>query len=77
MNGWSSPEPAWWLNLQADPNASVELKTGTRAVRARAAVGEERDRLWKKVGEHSGYGDLDGFATRRAGQTAVVVFEPR
>ena len=77
MNGWSSPEPAWWLNVQADPNASVELKTGVRAVRARAASGGERERLWKKIGEHSGYGDLDGFATRRTGQTAVVVFEPR
>jgi F420H(2)-dependent quinone reductase len=77
MNGWSSPEPAWWLNLQAHPDARVELKNGSRAVRARAAVGEERERLWKKVGEYSGYGELDGFATRRTGQTAVVVLEPR
>ncbi len=30
MNGWGAPEPAWWLNLQAQPNAEVELKTGTR-----------------------------------------------
>ena len=36
MNGWGAPEPAWWLNLQAQPDAEVELKTGTRAVRARA-----------------------------------------
>jgi deazaflavin-dependent oxidoreductase (nitroreductase family) len=77
MNGWSSAEPAWWLNLQADRNASVELKTGTRAVRARRAAGEERDRLWAKVREYSGYGDLDAFATRRSGETAVVVLEPR
>ena len=28
MNGWGAPEPAWWLNLQAQPNAEVELKTG-------------------------------------------------
>jgi deazaflavin-dependent oxidoreductase (nitroreductase family) len=27
MNGWAEPEPAWWLNLQAHPNATVELKT--------------------------------------------------
>jgi F420H(2)-dependent quinone reductase len=77
MNGWSSPEPAWWLNLQADPDASVELKTGTRAVRARAAVGEERERLWANVREHRGYGDLDGYSLRRSGETAVVVLEPR
>ena len=77
MNGWSSPEPAWWLNLQADPDASVELKSGSRTVRAREATGQERDRLWNVVGKHSGYGDLDAFAVRRSGQTAVVVLEPR
>jgi len=78
MNGWSSPDPAWWLNLRSHPDATVELKTGTRAVRARVASGEERNRLWAKVGEHSGYGsDLDAFARRRANETAVVVLEPR
>jgi len=76
MNGWSNPDPAWWLNLQAKPDATVELKNGARLVRARAAVGEERERLWKLVGEYSGYGDLDAFAARRSG-TAVVVLEPR
>jgi hypothetical protein len=25
MNGWADPEPAWWLNLQANPEATVEL----------------------------------------------------
>ena len=39
MNGWADPEPAWWLNLQANPNASVELPDGRREVTARAAVG--------------------------------------
>ena len=35
MNGWAEPEPAWWLNLQAQPDVTVELKDGTRAVRGR------------------------------------------
>ena len=48
MNGWADPEPAWWLNLQAQPNATVELPDGQREVTARAAVGEERDRLWAR-----------------------------
>jgi deazaflavin-dependent oxidoreductase (nitroreductase family) len=77
MNGWASPEPAWWLNLQSRPDALVELKTGPSAVRARAAVGDERDRLWALLRERSGYGDHDAFAMRRAHETAVVVFEPR
>ena len=38
MNGWAEPEPAWWLNLQAHPNADVVLPDGRRAVTARAAT---------------------------------------
>jgi deazaflavin-dependent oxidoreductase (nitroreductase family) len=41
MNGWADPEPAWWLNLQAHPDATVDLKDGRRAVRGRAAVGDD------------------------------------
>jgi deazaflavin-dependent oxidoreductase (nitroreductase family) len=74
MNGWGAPEPAWWLNLQSQPTAHVELKTGTREVRARAAVGEERGRLWAKWREYGS--DPDDYAYRRPGQTEVVVLEP-
>ena len=74
MNGWGAPEPAWWLNLQAQPIAEVELKTGIRAVRARAAVGEERERLWARFREFGD--DPDDYASRRPGPTEVVVLEP-
>lgn len=78
MNGWGASEPAWWLNLQAAPDAIVELPDGPRPVRARAAVGAERDRLWDLLARHRGWGDdLDGLAGRRPGTTAVVVLEPR
>lgn len=75
MNGWMEPEPAWWLNLQAAPEVTVELKTGTRAVRGRAAEGEERERLWARWKDFGD--DVDGYATRRPSETAVVVLEPR
>jgi F420H(2)-dependent quinone reductase len=75
MNGWGAPEPAWWLNLQAHPEASIELPDGPRAIRARAATGEERARLWGQMPEQEP--NLDGWAARRPEQTAVVVFEPR
>ena len=75
MNGWADAEPAWWLNLQAHPDTVVELKDGPRAVRARAAVGEERDRLWARWGEFSD--QYDGWAAMRSRPTAVVVLEPR
>jgi hypothetical protein len=56
----------------------VELKNGSRAVRARAAEGEERERLWAKVRGYTGYGDnIDAYAHLRSSETAIVVFEPR
>ena len=76
MNGWGAPEPAWWLNLQDHPEAVVELGGGIRReVRGRAAVGEERDRLWQRWRELDK--DLDGYAARRPRETAVVILEPR
>lgn len=75
MNGWGPAEPAWWLNLQAHPDAVVRTRDGVRPVRARRAQGEERERLWARWAEIDK--DLDDFAARRPHETAVVVFEPR
>ena len=74
MNGWGEGEPAWWLNLQAHPDAQVDLKDGSRSVTGRAARGEERERLWARWREINA--DLDAFAARRSSETAVVVLEP-
>jgi deazaflavin-dependent oxidoreductase (nitroreductase family) len=75
MNGWSDGEPAWWLNLQAYPDASVETVGGHRDIRAHAAQGEERERLWRRLGEVDR--NLDGYAALRSTETAVVVLTPR
>jgi deazaflavin-dependent oxidoreductase (nitroreductase family) len=70
MNGWMDGEPAWWLNLQEHPDATVDLADGPRLVHARAAQGEERSRLWAR------WGNLDAYAARRSSETAVVILEP-
>lgn len=75
MNGWGRAEPAWWLNLQSNPDAKAELAGGERLVTARAAEGQERDRLWARWGEIDK--NLDAYAERRPNQTAVVILEPR
>jgi deazaflavin-dependent oxidoreductase (nitroreductase family) len=75
MNGWAEPEPAWWLNLQAQPNAVVELPDGPREVTGRAATGDERSRLWRMLAQASD--GLDQYATYRSRETAIVVLEPR
>lgn len=74
MNGWADAEPAWWLNLQAHPDANVDVAGDQRKVRGRAAVAEERSRLWDRWREIDT--NLDGYAARRSGETAVVILEP-
>jgi F420H(2)-dependent quinone reductase len=76
MNGWGEPEPAWWLNLQAHPDTTLELHDRTIAVHGRAATAEERPRLWERWRHFDG-ADLDAWASRRPGETAVVILEPR
>jgi F420H(2)-dependent quinone reductase len=76
MNGWGDPEPAWWLNLQAQPEAKVELRGRALKMRARAAQGEERELLWDRWRTYSKEGQLDGWASRRSRETAVVILEP-
>ncbi len=75
MNGWGDGEPAWWLNLLANPDADAEVADGTRPVRVRAAAGEERERLWARWREFDP--KLDAYAALRSSPTAVVVLEPR
>ena len=74
MNGWADSEPAWWLNLQSHPAATVHLADGQRRVTARAAQGEERARLWRRWREIDAR--LDAYAALRSSETAVVVLEP-
>jgi len=77
MNGWAQPEPAWWLNLQANPEATVELLDGSRKVTARAAIGEERARLWKMFVGLGSSAFTDASAALRSRETALVILEPR
>jgi deazaflavin-dependent oxidoreductase (nitroreductase family) len=76
MNGWGDGEPAWWLNLQADPEATVHVAGETpREVVAHAAEGTERARLWELW--HQVHAELDDYAALRSTPTAVVVLSQR
>jgi deazaflavin-dependent oxidoreductase (nitroreductase family) len=77
MNGWAEPEPAWWLNLKARPEATVELPDGTREVTAHAAVGDERARLWARLVGLGSSAYTDASAALRSRETAIVVLEPQ
>jgi deazaflavin-dependent oxidoreductase (nitroreductase family) len=74
-NGMVEAPPAWWLNLQATPDAIVDLPDGTRDMRAREATGEERQRLWGLWADLGGGLDADAAALER--EIPVIVLEPR
>lgn len=66
--------PAWYLNLMANPETRVNWRGEKRAVRARAAEGEERERLWDQmVGVYRPYAAYQRRTQRRI---PVVVLEP-
>lgn len=75
MNGWGEAEPAWWLNAQAHPDVMVQTRDGVVPMRALRADGAERERLWSRWSSIDR--NLDSYAARRPGETAVVVLEPR
>jgi deazaflavin-dependent oxidoreductase (nitroreductase family) len=74
MNGWADGEPAWWLNVQACPEVTIDLADGRRCVEARAAHGEELERLWDRWRELDK--NLDAYAALRSEETTIVIFEP-
>ena len=49
--GGAKADPAWALNLRADPRATIRVGKDDRAVRAEEATGNERERLWGLVTE--------------------------
>jgi deazaflavin-dependent oxidoreductase (nitroreductase family) len=68
--------PAWFHNLVANPDTTVQVGSEHLAVHARVAKPEERDRLWKMaVDAYHGYED---YAVRSKGrEIPLVILEPR
>ncbi|MGH3335199.1 MAG: nitroreductase/quinone reductase family protein [Nocardioides sp.] len=74
MNGRGEGEPAWWLNLKADPKAHVQLAAGPRRrMSAHEAQGPERARLWALW--RTKEPNLDQYAALRSTPTPVIVME--
>ena len=59
--------PAWYHNLLANPDVTVELGPDTVPMRARVADGEERERIWSRQKEI-----MPGFADYEANTTRVI-----
>jgi deazaflavin-dependent oxidoreductase (nitroreductase family) len=67
--------PAWFHNLRAHPDTTIQVGPRRRAVRARVATPEERTRLWPKVVET--YGGFSGYQERTEREIPLVILEPR
>jgi deazaflavin-dependent oxidoreductase (nitroreductase family) len=67
--------PAWFHNLRANPETTVQIGTERRPVRARVATPQERERLWPKAVEtYDGYA---GYQQRTSREIPLVVLERR
>ncbi len=67
--------PAWFHNLMANPETTIQIGSERRRVRARLADPDERERLWPKAVEvWPGY---EGYQERTERTIPLVVLEPR
>lgn len=68
--------PAWYHNLLAHPDTTVQVGAERRAVRARVAEGDERERLWARF--VASFPEYERYRVRAAPRRIpVVVLDPR
>ena len=67
--------PAWFHNLLAHPDTTIQVGTERRPVRARVATAAERKRMWPLV--VSNYGGYEDYARRTDREIPLVVLAPR
>jgi deazaflavin-dependent oxidoreductase (nitroreductase family) len=71
-----STNPAWFHNLVANPDTTIQIGSAVRAVHARVATGEERDRLWSRF--VAMYPGSEFYRRNAKGRTIpIVVLDPR
>jgi F420H(2)-dependent quinone reductase len=73
-NGGTASHPAWWLNLKANPEATVEVGDRKVGVWAEEAGSEERNRLWPELVEM--YGGYEDYRRRTDREIPVVILHP-
>jgi deazaflavin-dependent oxidoreductase (nitroreductase family) len=72
--GGLARSPSWWLNLQHEPRATVQLGRVSHEVGAREAQADERERLWTKLIDRApGY---LGYQRRTTRVIPIVLLEP-
>lgn len=73
--GGYEKSPAWFYNLKANPDTTVQIGNQVRPVRAHVADEAERKRLWPKAVEV--YPSYQQYQDRTDRKIPIVVLEPR
>lgn len=71
--GGAPKHPAWFLNLEANPDVRVQVKDQEYAGRARVTEGAERERLWPLMVEV--WPDYANYQKKTDRQIPVIVIE--
>jgi deazaflavin-dependent oxidoreductase (nitroreductase family) len=71
--GGSPQPPAWYLNLQADPEVRVQVKGDRFAARARTARPDEKPELWQAM--TAVWPAYDDYQRKTDREIPVVVLE--
>jgi deazaflavin-dependent oxidoreductase (nitroreductase family) len=71
--GGAPQHPAWYLNLSADPNVTVQVRGGRFNTKARTASAQERPELWRLMTE--AWPPYDEYQTKTDREIPVVVLE--
>ena len=74
-NAGRDRQPAWWLNLQAAPDAEVELGKERRRVTARRATPAEFERLWPRF--VAGLRNYEAYRRKTDRELVIVMLSPR
>ena len=73
-NGGNVNQPAWWHNIRASSDVTVQVGKKTMRARAETANAEERARLWPiLVDYYSGY---QGYEDETERTVPVVILRP-
>ena len=73
-NGGADRHPVWWLNLQKNPRAQVQVGDRLLTVEAAEADSAERARLWPQLKSYNPfYGQYEQITERRI---PVVILRP-
>ncbi|MFI0405348.1 nitroreductase family deazaflavin-dependent oxidoreductase [Actinomadura sp. 3N508] len=72
-NGGAARQPAWYLNLSADPDVTVQVGADEFAARARTAAPEEKPPLWRVMAEI--FPLYDTYQRKSARDIPLVILE--